>query len=489
MECKCKNEEKKTIHQTLYDYGVQIDICRVSSQTSVKKVTFSCKQCNQERQNKICSIIENQGICTVCVKDKKNSEKMAYNTQIKDKIMEYIHNSCFSKKEIYEKMKLDLPYLSEHRFDNIINEVPHEVWIERKIDYEAILNTDKKILCYECAKPISRVKEGFVRIWKEKKVCDLCWSNHNDERNELWEFVNEWKGTEDACEICKTIRKHRDVRFQFDHLNMFDKDESICTMVSNGRSKEDIENELVLCQYLCLSCHHYITDIENRLQFTQFKKSLNKKFNDGVIDEEAYKKEREKWGVIYEKKMNEIYKTLSQEIHKKNLNEAKEICPYCYESILEDETEHSTISKIPKEWINNLKIDVSLEIYESENKYGKYTCEKCHKSVHYRCFKDHKVFQMHNRQEYKEDHETYLSDAEDLEDPLPCPNCRHENGWYRHGVGIISRRKDRSENPLHIEYQIRQKFNMTAREYINMIPSNERENLQKFIYENNQTVL
>ena len=51
-------------------------------------------------------------------------------------------------------------------------------------------------------------------------------------------------------------------------------------------------------------------------------------------------------------------------------------------------------------------------------------------------------------------------DEEDLEDPLLCPCCRHENNWHRHGVRIVNKRQNRRDNPAHVEYMIQKKFKM-----------------------------
>ena len=486
MQCKCELPERKEIHDALYAYGVCVTICRVTSSSSVKKVPFLCNQCNTQREDKVCHILDKQGVCSHCIDAQSDQEKKEFQRQMKDRIVHQIHNSSYSKREIYTTLKEETPSLTESIYDAICINIPPETWLERPIDYSLLLSSHtQKHICHECTKPIPNMKEGSIRTWCGEELCDLCWAKHEDDRNELWDHVNTWKGIHDVCEICKTTRQHPGVRFQFDHRNMFEKGESICTMVMRGASKEDIQKELELCQYVCLSCHHYITEIENLLPFTQIKKSLNKKRNDGILDEETYEQERVKWCALYETKMNDVYKDLTHYVYQKQLEEAQDNCPYCFEPILESDVNHENIL-INESMVDNIHKQTLVPMQQN---CGTYSCEKCHNKVHYDCFQKHKVFQMRNTDEYKDDPQTYDSETEDLEDTIPCPNCRHENGWYRHGIGIVSMRKNRTENPAHIEYQIREEHNMSAKAYLNHIKEEQREELLKRMYENGQTIL
>ena len=70
------------------------------------------------------------------------------------------------------------------------------------------------------------------------------------------------------CDICNMKRQTSRHRFHFDHMNMFDKNESVCTMVSFSWEIDDILEEIDRCQYICLPCHQIITDVERKLPFT-----------------------------------------------------------------------------------------------------------------------------------------------------------------------------------------------------------------------------
>ena len=80
-------------------------------------------------------------------------------------------------------------------------------------------------------------------------------------------------------------------------------------MVNEGISIEEIYNEIDKCQILCLSCHHIVTNIENKLGFTRIKQLLTRKINQ--LSEEEYEAQRNHYQTIYEEKMKSIYQNVS----------------------------------------------------------------------------------------------------------------------------------------------------------------------------------
>ena len=79
------------------------------------------------------------------------------------------------------------------------------------------------------------------------------------------------------CAFCnkeKTVKSS----FNYDHLNMFDKLESVGTLVYNGNDIEIIINEVKKCQLLCVDCHSIVTKIEQKLGFTLIKINMKKEF-------------------------------------------------------------------------------------------------------------------------------------------------------------------------------------------------------------------
>ena len=126
---------------------------------------------------------------------------------------------------------------------------------------------------------------------------------------QLWTQISEYKNL--TCNICKTTRtRGYNERFHYDHLNMFDKGESICNLVNEGYPIEEIYNEIDKCQILCISCHHIVTDIEKKLPFTRIKSSMTKKLNSKEITQQEYDEKVNYHKSIYKDKMLDIYEKI-----------------------------------------------------------------------------------------------------------------------------------------------------------------------------------
>jgi len=487
--CSCDMVEKRQFHTKLYSYGVQTNICRLSSAKSTKEVTFVCSLCQESKSGKVVSIMNKSGICDDCFKTKEETTKLHLHERIQNEIIQrMLDATTTTKKSEVIAQVAQTHQISEHKCRELYSEIPLETWLNIPIDYDAFVKPVAKIGCKECGKILPKMKEGSILIWKGEKVCDSCWCNHETERKSLWEQVRLVWGCNKTCKICKTIKEKDGVRFQFDHLNMFDKNDSISSMILRGESIDDIETEIDKCQFICLSCHHLITEIENTLPFTQAKKNLTRQLNEGVISEEEHHAEMLKWNVYYEEKMEDVYLKLQMAIEKQQTN-TDECCPYCLEEIKTSEITHPNINIYSKKYVNNDLNKIVLNIDPEQDAMGKYTCDKCKNSVHYSCFERYKLHQLRDTNEYKQDMETYESDVEDIEDYVQCPCCRHENGWFRHNVDIVSRRKNRADNPSHIEYYIRNKYNMSASEYLSHIHADRRAQLEKAAYIQGHTFL
>jgi hypothetical protein len=90
----------------------------------------------------------------------------------------------------------------------------------------------------------------------------------------------------------------------FDHINMFNKMDSICVMVNRGDDINTILGEVDRCQLICKSCHSIVTMVEKKLGFHSVKANITKKENNGEIIEE---KEKEDLQDIYCKNIDRIY--------------------------------------------------------------------------------------------------------------------------------------------------------------------------------------
>jgi hypothetical protein len=171
--------------------------------------------------------------------------------------------------------------------------------------------------CNECNKNMIFIQIKTNRIWKGNNICDGCWCKYDNYRKLSWEQIKAYKNIK--CEICCSIKRYISERYHYDHLNMFNKVNSICNMVNEGVNIEEIYDEIDKCHILCLSCHHIVTDIENKLGFTRIKQLLTRKLNQSEITEEEYNKQIIYYQKIYEEKMNFIYKEIKL-LYTLNLN-------------------------------------------------------------------------------------------------------------------------------------------------------------------------
>ena len=202
--------------------------------------------------------------------------------------------------------------LSLNSCKKLYSEIPLDSLIDRRMDIDIYVENIKKTECYECKCGLLDITKN--KVWKGETLCDKCWYSYKEERDLLWDKVRAYKKIE--CDICGKEKGSDGERFHYDHINMFDKSDSICCMIDKGCSITDIFLELDKCQILCLPCHHTVTEIETRLCFTRIKTSLTKRFNNEEISEEEYINEKEKYEEIYGNKMKAIYGKLRNNILK-----------------------------------------------------------------------------------------------------------------------------------------------------------------------------
>jgi hypothetical protein len=134
---------------------------------------------------------------------------------------------------------------------------------------------------HDCIKCHSRMYCPPKR-WDGAEYCGVCHSRcFSDEITSRWKMVNEYarSTSKDKCNICyvgATYNKEIGDRFHFDHVNMFEKSESICTMVMTGVPLSSIYMELDVCQLLCVSCHGLVTTLERRFGFMRMKNNMTR---------------------------------------------------------------------------------------------------------------------------------------------------------------------------------------------------------------------
>lgn len=257
-----------------------------------------CKQCYELEHN------------ITSVNCKINIEKRE---KLRNKIKKYIlKQDCLSNETIDDycnKCSVDLE-ITLNMCKTLFNDIDPFELLDRPMDIDMYINEIYKIElnCYDCCKKIYNIRVNTNQIWKNNIICDACWMKYIEERDEMWLKIEKYKPSK--CEICNSVRKYRGERFHYDHINMFEKHDSICSMVNTGINIEEIYKELDICQIICLCCHHTITDIENKLGFTRLKQNLTRQLNNEEITEMEYIERSKKYQEKYSEKMNIIYKKL-----------------------------------------------------------------------------------------------------------------------------------------------------------------------------------
>ena len=267
----------------------------LTSITTVDKKRKVCKDCGLPGHNN-----KRQLICPIKIKEDNVK---------KDKIKKHILNiDCledYDDDEMFELFAKTIG-ISVNSCKKLYSEISPDVWIDRKIDINKYIDNIHKCCCLNCGNVILEFSKN--RIWKGKIYCDSCWDSRKGEREIMWEEI--YKYREVKCYLCNALKTCKGERFHYDHLNMFDKNDSICSMVDRGDDMKDIFSEIDRCQILCVSCHFLVTEIEKKKGFIRIKANLTRKYNSGEINEERYINEKKRYQKIYEVEMKSIYEEL-----------------------------------------------------------------------------------------------------------------------------------------------------------------------------------
>lgn len=128
--------------------------------------------------------------------------------------------------------------------------------------------------CTECRRPIY----SYPKKWEDRSYCVTCHDRlYLETIQERWKEVTAYsqQNAMTNCKICNVDVIYDGTvctRYHFDHVNMFEKTDSISMMVTNGTPMYQIEAELTQCQVLCVSCHAAVTAIERKCGFVRLKK-------------------------------------------------------------------------------------------------------------------------------------------------------------------------------------------------------------------------
>lgn len=270
----------------------------------------------KDKKRKICKDCGNLGhnnktqlVCPIKIKEYSEN---------KEKIQKYVMDiDCLEKydDEVMFLLIAENLNISLHSCRAIYSDIDPDVWINRRLDIDRFIENIDKCCCLNCNEVILEFSKN--RIWRGKTFCDYCWDTHRGEREIMWEEIKNHKKIE--CYICNKEKRCQGDRFHYDHLNMFDKNDSICCMVDRGDDMKDILSEIDKCQILCVPCHHIVTSIEHKTGFTRIKTNLTRKHNNEEISNDKYISEKERYQLLYREKMKSIY----EELKKVYINECK----------------------------------------------------------------------------------------------------------------------------------------------------------------------
>lgn len=154
-------------------------------------------------------------------------------------------------------------------------------------------------------------------IWKENPYCESCFIRlFKEEVDRRWEYIRDYSiaTQKTACNLCgKKARFDRSLgsRFHYDHIDMFDKTDSVCSIVSTGKPIEDAEREIDKCQLLCVSCHKLITQMEQQCGFVRLKKHYRKEYME-TENKEKHDSLTKEYSMIYKVFMEKIYSIVKE---------------------------------------------------------------------------------------------------------------------------------------------------------------------------------
>ena len=278
----------------LYDNSVLLEITKLKKDKKRKH----CRDCGEYGHYH-----KNQIKCPI-----REYEEVLLINKIKERILGTDCLVSESNDDILQKLSCELN-ISFNYCRGLYSKIPMGDLLHRTMDIKSYLSGLEKVECDVCNATLYSIYKNSIHTWKGGKVCDKCWYNYKGERDILWKKVRNYRKLE--CCVCKCDGEEDGVRINYDHLNMFEKRKSICTMVDEGEPIEEIYKEIDLCQIVCLTCHHIITDIENKKGFTRIKSSLTKQYNSGEITDTEYQEMKKRYEVIYQNVMLSIYQEIS----------------------------------------------------------------------------------------------------------------------------------------------------------------------------------
>lgn len=149
---------------------------------------------------------------------------------------------------------------------------------------QKVLN-EYKFTCNKCQRVLI---DPIPYKWQDKLECFDCNITHYPEILTLFKEVDLYllEQKKIHCVCCQTPRTDGNKgNFHLDHINIFDKNNSVCSMVRNGQELNQIKKEIDKCQVLCKPCHHIVTKLEQLLGYSQLKMKITKELIECNINE------------------------------------------------------------------------------------------------------------------------------------------------------------------------------------------------------------
>jgi hypothetical protein len=229
---------------------------------------------------------------------------------LKQKVKQFFLSQDGSNDSVHFESVCNQLGISMNQCKEMYSEIPWLELLQRPKSISSIVEQITFTRCEQCNENKCTIQTDSFRTWKDKKICDTCFSKTATEREEMWNLISNYKPIQ--CLFCNIKKENKDERFHYDHINMFDKEESICTMVLEGLPIEQIYHEIDKCQILCISCHSIVTHIERALGFTQQKSVLTRKLNLNEITKEEHEKQLQSYQKMYNEIMFPIYESIKE---------------------------------------------------------------------------------------------------------------------------------------------------------------------------------
>ena len=202
--------------------------------------------------------------------------------------------------------------ISANLCKTLYSEIQPDKLLDRPVNLEKYFSNLQKEKCSSCNIKIYTALESSVKVWQNNKVCDKCWCDLKPVRDYIWWQVANYRPMN--CTICGRKQQNREERFHYDHINMFNKSDNVCSMVNNGEPIVKIYEEIDKCQILCFYCHTIVTDLEQKMGFTRIKRLLTQKCNQQEITQEEKSEKMQLYGKKYEEKLQSLYGKISSSI-------------------------------------------------------------------------------------------------------------------------------------------------------------------------------